>query len=58
MTTYTILFIMMTGNLLLLVASQNEEEKKGKKRTLIDTLWLLLTLMVWVMTAIAMMAWN
>ena len=48
----------MTGDMILTVASQHEEEKRGKKRTLIDTLWLLLTFMAWIITIIGMMIWN
>ena len=58
MTTYTLLFFMMTGDMILTIASQHEEEKKGKKRTLIDTLWLLLTFMAWIITIVGMMIWN
>lgn len=58
MPNYTLLFIMMTGNMLLAIASQHEKEKKGEKRTLIDTFWLLLVFMAWVITIVGMMIWN
>ena len=58
MPTYTLLFFMMTCHMILTVISQYEEEKKGKKRTLIDTFWLLLTFMAWIITIVGMMIWN
>ena len=58
MGTYTLIFVMMTGNLILSVASQYEEEKNGKKRTLIDTLWILLVFMAWVASVVFMLIWN
>lgn len=58
MSTYTVLFFMMTAGMFLLVASQYEEEKRGNKRTLIDNLWLLFNFMAWVFTIVAMMIWN
>ena len=58
MPNYTLLFIMITGNMLLAIASQHEKEKKGEKRTLIDIFWLLLVFMAWVITIVGMMIWN
>lgn len=58
MGTYTLLFVMMTGNLILSVASQHEEEKKGKERTLIDTLWILFVFMAWIASVVFMLIWN
>lgn len=48
----------MTCHMILTVISQYEEEKKGKKRTLIDTFWLLLTFMAWTVSIVGMVIWN
>lgn len=58
MPTYTLLFFMMTAHMVLTVISQYEEEKNGKKRTLLDTFWLLLTFMAWTVSIVGMMIWN
>jgi hypothetical protein len=58
MGTYTLLFFMMTAHMFLTVASQYEEEKRGKKRTLLDTLWILLVFMAWITSIVGMIIWN
>lgn len=58
MGTYTLLFFMMTAHMFLTVASQYEEEKRGKKRTLLDTLWILLVFMFWIASIVFMLIWN
>jgi len=58
MGTYTLLFFMMTCHLILTVASQYEEEKRGEKRTLLDTLWILLVFMAWIASIVFMLIWN
>ena len=55
MGTYTLLFFMMTAHMILTVASQYDEEKRGKKRTLLDTLWILLVFMCWIASIVFML---